>query len=120
MYPWQVRLQLERNALKMLIEDPEGDALKARLPVHPCHPRALLTLLEGAALWSGMPICAAICAGARSDRSLVAGLFGDDFVPIESALVQYEFVDPPTRRRRRRLSGVGDFRQLYLFGRSAR
>ena len=118
MHPWNTRLLVEPTHLKILTADEEGDLLKARLPASPRHPRALLTLLEGLALWTGTPLCAVTCAPDRWDPSLVAGLFGNDFAPVESALVRYEFVQPPMRRRRpRRLSGVGDFRQLYLLAR---
>jgi hypothetical protein len=99
---------------RLLITDPLGDdLLKARLPLSPRHPRALLTLLEGASLWAGSPLCAAICAAGPRARSLVGDLFGGAVWPPESALVHFDFVDP-ARRRRRRLRGMGDFRQLYL------
>lgn len=117
---WNARLQLEPQALKILIEDDQGDALKARLPPRPNHPRALLTLLEGMALWSGERLHAALSVDGLQDRSSAAVLFGDDLMPLESALVQFDLVDRPERRRQRRLIGVGDFRQLYLLGRGGR
>ena len=113
-YRWNTRLQVEPDALKILIEDHQGDALKARLPICPHHPRALLTLLEGVALWSGENLHAAISVGGPRVRSSVEALFGGALGPMESALVQFDFVDPPERRRRRRIAGVGDFRQLYF------
>lgn len=118
MVPWNARLLIEPTHLKILIEDDEGDLLRARLPAAPQHPRALLTLLEGLALWAGAPLCAATCVTGRWDPSLAAGLFGSGMAPVESALVHYEIVDGPQRKRRpRRLCGVGDFRQLYLLAR---
>ena len=115
-YRWNTRLHLDATALKLLIDDDHGDTLKARLPPRPHHPRALLTLLEGLALWSGQPLHAAISAATLHPPSSAAALFGDDLAPLDSALVRFDFVDPPERRRRRRISGVGDFRQLYLLG----
>lgn len=117
MQPWTTRLLLEHHHLKILIDGPEGDLLKARLPMSPHHPRALLTVLEGLAFWSGAPLSAAMCVPSRWDPSRAAALFGSDFAPVESALVRFTFPDPPRRRRRRRLAGVGDFRQLYLMPR---
>ena len=53
---WPTMLRIGEE-LKLLVTSPEGDdLLKARLPVRPPHPRALLTLLEGMALWSGEPL----------------------------------------------------------------
>jgi hypothetical protein len=51
---WPTTLRIGDENLKLLVTSPEGDdLLKARLPHRPPHPRALLTLLEGVALWSG-------------------------------------------------------------------
>lgn len=98
---------------KLLMTDPEGNELpKAALPSTPNHPRALLTLLEGLALWAGQPLTAAISAGPTLPRHIDAALFGADLMPCDSVLVRYEVV--ALRRRRRTLSGMGDFRQLRL------
>lgn len=113
MYPWTITLSVTASATRLLVTDRHGDdLLKARLPSHPNHPRALLTLLEGAAMWAGTPLCAAISVGGPSARSLVSSLFGGEVWPPESALVRFDFVDP-ARRRRRRIRGPGDFRQVY-------
>ncbi|MBC8423031.1 hypothetical protein H8E07_02810 [bacterium] len=113
MSTWRTTLRLAAGSLKVLVTDPAGeDLLKARLPIQPSHPRALLTLLEGAALWSGSPLYAAVSAAARPGSSLASGLFGAALWPTESALVRFDFVGPP--RRRRSLRGLGDFRELYL------
>ncbi len=114
MPPLTTTVSVTSTAVRLLITDPVGDdLLKARLPTSPNHPRALLTLLEGAALWTGSPLSAAICAAGSQARSHVATLFGGEVWPPESALVHFDFVDP-MRRRRRRLRGLGNFRQLYL------
>ena len=61
---WPTTLRIGDKELKLLVTSPEGDdLLKARLPIQPPHPRALLTLLEGVALWSGEPLYAVISAG---------------------------------------------------------
>ena len=110
---WVAKLLLTKDGVtKLKIENPEGDLLKARFP-RPKHPRALLTLLEGAALWTGHPLCAAISVAGRPDPSFVADLFGGDF-PGDSALVRFVAAVPSGRVRHTRLTGVGDFRQLDL------
>jgi len=113
-YRWNTRLRIEPDALKILIEDVQGDALKARLPLSPHHPRALLTLLEGVALWSGETLHAALSVGGPRARSSVKAIFGGAIGPMESALVHFDSVHPPERSRSRRMAGVGDFRQLYF------
>jgi hypothetical protein len=113
MSDWTVRLRVEPSAVKLLVNNEEGDLLKARLPVCPRHPRALLTLVEGLALWAGSPLTAAIGVGAHWDRTRATDLFGAPGWPIDSALVRFEEVAAPPRRRRRHIAGVGDFRELH-------
>lgn len=111
MSTWIAKLHLNGEHTKLLIESPDGDLLKARLP-RPRHPRALLTLLEGTALWAGAPLCAVTSADVPLDPARVADLFGDGAV--DSALVRFVTVAPRARARRTRIAGIGDFRQLHL------
>src|SRR4029077_10168433 len=109
---WPTTLRIGGKELKLLVTSLHGDdLLKARLPVRPPHPRALLTLLEGVALWSGEPVLAVISAGAHRDDWLESGEWGDELWPLESQLVQFDFAIPPPRACRR-LVGVGDFRDV--------
>src|SRR5579871_1965926 len=106
MAQWPTTLRLDKE-LKLLVTSPQGDdLLKARLPVRPPHPRALLTLLEGVALWSGEPVLAVISAGAHRDAWLGSEEWGDDLWPTESQLVRFDYATPtlprPPRPRRRR------------------
>ncbi|MCA9559370.1 MAG: hypothetical protein H6826_15440 [Planctomycetes bacterium] len=94
------------------------EILKAELPPRPNHPRALVTLLEGLAMWAGEPITAAIFAGRQLTLHYDEALFGDPLLPVDSALVHFDLLGPPGRRRT--LAGVGDFRQLRLAQRRAR
>ncbi|MCC6624433.1 MAG: hypothetical protein IT385_24500 [Deltaproteobacteria bacterium] len=55
---------------------------------------------------------AALPSGPTLPRHIDAALFGADLMPCDSVLVRYEVV--ALRRRRRTLSGMGDFRQLRL------
>ena len=111
MQNWNLRLHLTPRTLKVLAEDPLGDVLRARLPSRPGHPRALLTLLEGLALWSGGPLTAAIYAAGKLDSFFDRDLFGGGFYPPESDLVRYQIL--PVRGHLR-IKGLGDFRALYL------
>lgn len=108
---WSTTLRIGAD-LKLLVTSAEGDDLiKARLPLRPPHPRALLTMLEGIALWSGEPLYAVISAGARRDDWLDCEQWCDDLWPTESPLVHFDFALPAPRARRR-LRGVGDFRDV--------
>ncbi len=112
------QLQTTRSEARLLCTSAEwGDVLKARLPLRPSHPRALLTLLEGVALWSGTPLSVVIAAERGSPSWLESGLFGDELWPGESQLVRYEVGG---HGRPKRLRGVGDFRTLRVAGRGGR
>jgi len=114
MYRWKIAVGVTARSTKLLVTDAEGhEVLKAALPPTPQHPRALLTMLEGMALWAGRPLTAAISAGPSLPRGIDEALFGVDLLPNDSALVRFE-VAAPRRGRRRTLSGLGDFRQLRL------
>lgn len=105
-------LSVTRHEVQVLITHSEqGDVLKARLDPHPCHPRALLTLLEGLSLWSGRPLCVALRVAEPCRSWPGSTLFGDELWPAESPLVRFEVVQPG-RRQGRRLPGLGDFRAL--------
>ena len=109
---WPTTLRIGGEDLKLLVTSPQGDdLLKARLPLRPPHPRALLTLLEGVALWSGEPVLAVISAGAHRDDWLGSDVWGDELWTFESPLDHFDFATPPCRARRT-LVGLGDFREV--------
>ena len=117
MASWKVTLQVIAGAVRVLATDQTGnDVLKAHLTEYPDHPRALLTVLEGLALWCGQPLCVAISADIPVSHSLGLGSFTDEEGrwPEESALVQFVFVGPA--RGGRRLKGLGDFSRLRRLG----
>jgi hypothetical protein len=105
--PWRFTLRVTRLETRLLVTRPEGDLLKARLDTQPCHPRALLTLLEGISLWSGEPLRVALSADDDFRDSCGSRLFGDELWPAESQLVRFEPVH--LDRPERRLEGLGDF-----------
>jgi hypothetical protein len=112
MAQWETTLWIGAEDLRMLVCSAQGDdLLKARLPIRPPHPRALLTMLEGLALWSGEPLYAVISAGKRREDWCGCELWGEELWPTESQLVQFDFAAPRSRARRT-LRGVGDFRAL--------
>ena len=97
---------------------PTETILKARLPATVQHPRAVPTLLEALALWTGGKVHAAIIAGDEGASSatrlkldwLIEGT-GDPHYRLE-------FVDGRRRRHHDPLDGLGrfhDLRQLLLF-----
>jgi hypothetical protein len=111
MATWPTTIRLDKE-LKLLVTSPEGDdLLKARLALRPPHPRALLTLLEGVALWSGEPLYVVISAGEHRDDWLGCETWAEELWPTESPLVRFDFAIPPPRPRRT-LRGVGDFRAV--------
>jgi hypothetical protein len=117
---WTVSLRCTRRGTKLLVTDTMmgEDLMKARLPNNPVHPRALMTLCEGLALWHGLPLCVAVSADEDAQRFFERVFYGDGLVEPASPLVMLEA--RPTRARSRtsrsdRLErGLGDFRQLRL------
>jgi hypothetical protein len=109
---WPTTIRIGAEDLKLLVTSPEGDdRIKARLPIRPPHPRALLTLLEGVALFSGEPLYAVISAGEHRDAWLGSEQWCEDLWPAESQLVRFDFAIAPPRPHRT-LRGVGDFRDV--------
>lgn len=112
MATWHTRIEPLPQGVRLLVTGPAGeDLLKAQLASAPEHPRALLTVLEGLALWHGEPLCVAISAERPCHPSLGLGPFDDPpSWPQASALVHYTYLGTPARARR--IRGVGDFRRL--------
>ncbi|GAC1352500.1 MAG: hypothetical protein NVS3B20_17080 [Polyangiales bacterium] len=107
---WTAVLRPSAREVTLLVTCPAmGDVMKARLPMAPRHPRALLTMLEGVALFGGGPLCVAISAAQTSAPWLGSGLFGDELWPAESPLVRFTIAD---RGRHRPLRGLGSFQHL--------
>jgi hypothetical protein len=104
--------------VKVLVTDEQGDeVLRTRLPRPNNHPRALLTLLEGVALWSGAPVSAVISAAGLEPGSSASELFGAPWAPADSALVRLDVVEG---RRQYHLRGLGRFSEvLRIHGKGA-
>jgi hypothetical protein len=107
---WPTTAVISGSELKLLVTSATGeDLIKARLPRRPPHPRALVTMLEGVALWSGEPLGVVISATDPLDDQFGSDAWHDAVWPMESPLVRLEFDLSPSRRRRR-IQGVGNFR----------
>lgn len=116
MRTWMTMVEPSRQAVRILAIDVDGnEILKARLPPYPQHPRALLTLLEGLALWIGNPVTAVVSAGPSVDLRCGQALFDGGLLPADSALVRFDIVTPG--RRRQTIIGVGDFRSVRRMAR---
>jgi len=88
--------------------------LKARLRPDPAHPRSLPSLLEAVALWQGIPVRAALVAGATSN-GFGTSLFRESWLDFGSnPLYHLDFVPDAgrARPRRRDLGGMGAFEDL--------
>jgi hypothetical protein len=118
MQPWKVMLRVDKRGTRLIVTDALGhDLVKAVLPLQSDHPRALVTMLEGLALYSGSRLCVATSVVAKAAPMAMWGPLGEGSYPIDSALVRFEFVEPT--RSHRRLKGMGSFRdvrQLRLIG----
>lgn len=107
----EVRLLPRGSQVLMMGLGPNEEVLlKARLSAMPAHPRAVISVLEGLALWGGRSLPVALGVTRYSSGSIEA------LLPQGSAwcspLVDLLPVDFP-RARRRRLDGVGDFRAMH-------
>lgn len=112
---WTVSVMCTRSETKLLATEAAGDVLKARLSTSPVHPRALLTLCEGLALWQGSPLRVAVSVDDDAQGCFERIFYAGDLLEPRSPLVLLEHQLPPVRTRRQiRGRGLGDFRQLRL------
>jgi hypothetical protein len=100
--------------LQLLMVDSQGDRLKARLPLQSQHPRALVTVLEGLAMWQGGTLDVVQYVDAKAPDYIDWAFSNADLRGHRSPLV--DFSTRMYGSARSRLRGVGDFRQLRLLG----
>lgn len=111
MTPWKTIMLVEPLALKLLVKDAQGqDLLKAQLPLPSAHPRAVVTLLEGLALWSRPPLSTVIAVDDAVTPGQGDAVFGDALLPDFGPLVEWDWVEVSSSHQR--LTGVGDFSPL--------
>jgi len=108
-----VTIAPDPDRVRVLATTPTHDILKAVLgPARAAHPRAAATLLEGLSLWHQRPLSVVLSADVLDDGSAL-GLC--DALGFGRALhydVAVAVTERRSRRRRRELRGLGDFRDL--------
>ena len=112
---YKAALRCQTEGLQVLVTEMGDDVLKARLSPTPAHPRALVTLLEGLALWQGTTLAVAVSVDENAQGCFEQVFYGyGGLLRPESPLVDIEHRFD--NRRPRRLRGLGDFRQLRVLG----
>lgn len=99
---WHTTVEVQPQTIWVWVTDATGrDVLRAALPRPPGHCRALLTLLEGLALWSGAPLGVVIGVDHPVSDSLGLGPFGaEEGWPEDTALVHFFWRQPARPPRR--------------------
>lgn len=99
---WHATVEVQPQTIWVWVTEATGrDVLRAALPRTPGHSRALLTMLEGLALWNGVPLGVVIGVDHPVCDSLGLGRFGaDESWPEDSALVTCFFRQPARPPRR--------------------
>ena len=98
---------------RLLMKYGQQEVLRAVMPSPLfAHPRAATALLEGLSLWYQKRLSVVLCAGEEVGSSSALGLCDEAF-DLPAGNVYYEVGVADIRpRRRRRLGGPGDFRDL--------
>ena len=95
--PWKTTVHLTPDEIRIRTTTPdEREILTARLP-RARHPRALLTLLEGLALWSGRPLTSAISVDERVPVSSGEDPLGLCLWPTDDLFLDVHLVEPERR-----------------------
>ncbi len=108
-----VTIAPEHDKTRVLMASDHQDLLKAVLPAaHLAHPRAAMTLLEGLSLWRQERLSVVLVVDETDRTSSALSLcdalgFGERTLHYEVAVAYRE-----RRRVRRRIDGVGNFRDL--------
>lgn len=71
---WSATVRLRIVRMEVTVKGPEGVLMRATLPPMPAQPRALVSLLEGMALWQGAGLHTAVYADERADWCGLMGL----------------------------------------------
>lgn len=109
----------EWTQTRVLLASPTRDVLKAVLPpLSDAHPQAAITLLEGLALWHQRRLSVVLSVGEQESSCFAQSLC--DALGHGASQLHFDVAIVPHRRpATRRISGVGDFRdlrQLCLWG----
>ena len=111
MFEMTLTITATATETRILVQDPSGDRLIGRLPPIPsaAHARALPTLLEAIALWSGqvLPVVMYVDESFDWTRSGLADALG---FGLETLFYRVEIVPLEAHRvGAKRLSGLGSF-----------
>lgn len=91
---WSALVEVKESSVGLWVWEAAGClAVRAELGRACAHPQALLSLLEGLALWSGAPLYAAISARGCADRLLDFVAVDEQGWPQESALVHFQILE---------------------------
>jgi len=94
---WLARVEITPEVVHIRVTEFEhGPVFDAELCNPPLHPRALVFVLEGLALWVGTRLSVVICAEEPAHPSLGLGVREDEW-PFDNPLLDFTFVDrrPP-------------------------
>jgi hypothetical protein len=109
---WNITIRVSSSEVKVLVTDRTGnELLKGRLPIFVSHPRALLTVLEGLALWCGGPLTAVTSVAESVPTGFACDVLSVDFWADHTPLIRFEHVQK--RKRRPQRIEMGDFRELH-------
>ena len=99
---------------RMLVRYGGHEVMRAMMPPPLlAHPRAANALLEGLSLWYQKRLSVVLCAGDQAGSCSDLGLYDEPFdLPGGSVYYEVGIADLGPHRRRRRLGGPGDFRDL--------
>ena len=99
---WSVKVRLRPVRLELTVTALERDLLRASQPTPQAHPRALVTMLEGLALWQGAVLRTAVVADERADWSglMGLGLVGNTLDDRPSPLIDAHEANLSRHRRR--------------------
>lgn len=97
---WEANVEIGPEFVDVLVTEGVHDVLSAKFFGDPIHPRALLFLLEGLALWSGQTLSVVIYAASPVHPRLGLGDEGDDW-PRDTHLLHFLFSERPSDGRRR-------------------
>lgn len=97
---WDTSLDITPESIQLLVADGKREVLRAQFCGRPVHPRALLFILEGLALWSGKQLCVVIYAASPVHPGLGLGEDGDQW-PGDNPLLEFLHVEPGLHGRHR-------------------
>lgn len=98
---------------RILLTDGTDELMRAQLPAgrQIRHGRAAATVLEGLSLWLDARLHVALSADAQ-DASYYLGLTDELGCANRNVFFEVSLIEPRARHRGRKISGVGDFRDL--------